>query len=325
MAFLTALVFWGIIALKVYKQVLVGAPIVDEVVDEFLRYLAAERNLSDRTVRSYASDLAQFKSFLERAEWTIDLVDHVFLRRYLAYLQTMRYSRRSIARKLSAIRNYFRYLQNFKGAEGNAADLLSSPKLPKSLPKVIREHTMEELICITDASVLGKRDRAILELLYASGIRVGELVGLDLTSIDWAGSRITVFGKGRKERITPVHALSLKTLSSYVRTSRRELLKSRGVEGISERALFLNRSGRRLTERGVRVIFRRYADRVGLERGISPHAIRHTFATHMLDHGADLRSVQELLGHVDLSTTQVYTHLSRGKMRDQYLRAHPRA
>ena len=298
---------------------------MDELIEGFLAYVAAERNLSGSSIRAYRSDLLRFRSFLDRAGARVEEIDHTFIRRYLAYLQTMKYNRRSISRKLSVLRSFYRYLQEFHGIKTNPAALLSSPKLGKNLPKVIRDRAIEDLLSMPDSSVLGRRDRAILELLYATGIRIGELTGMNLSSIDWAKSRITVFGKGRKERIVPVHARALRALSQYVGTSRRELLKKRGIAGLSENALFLNKFGRRITERGVREVFYGYVKRTGLEKGISPHVMRHTFATHMLEGGADLRTVQELLGHVDLSTTQVYTHLSRAKLKDQFMRAHPRA
>ncbi len=298
---------------------------MDELIEAFLAHLAVERNLSGSSIRAYRSDLLRFRDFLDRSGAAVDEIDHTFVRRYLAYLQTMKYGRRSISRKLSSLKGFYRYLQEFHGIERNPAALLSSPKVGKNLPKVIRDRAIDELLSMPNSSALGRRDRAILELLYATGIRIGELTGLNLSSIDWAKGRITVFGKGRKERVVPVHARALRALSVYVGTSRRELLKKRGSAGISENALFLNKFGRRITERGVREMFYGYAKRAGLEKGISPHAVRHTFATHMLEGGADLRTVQELLGHVDLSTTQVYTHLSRAKLKDQFVRAHPRA
>jgi integrase/recombinase XerC len=276
-------------------------------------------------VAAYRSDLVQFARFVSESGCPEAEIDHQFLRTYLAYLRELRLSKRSMARKLASIRSYFKYTSKFEGCEGNPGELIGTPKLDKVLPRVIRDRLMDELLRAPDDSVLGRRDRAILELLYATGMRIGELVALDLSSVDWTAQRVKLFGKGRKERIVPVHDLAVKALSAYVRSSRRELVQPRGSDGLSERALFLNYRGWRLTVRGARKIFMKYAQQVGLECGISPHSVRHTFATHLLENGADLRSVQEMLGHVDLSTTQVYTHLSRAKLRDLYLRAHPRA
>ncbi|MHB0975846.1 MAG: tyrosine recombinase [Candidatus Aquicultorales bacterium] len=298
---------------------------MDDLIDDFLGYLRAERGLSEKTVEAYASDLGQFLDYIESTGRPLENVDHQALRRYLSYMQTLCYTRRSIARKLSAIKSFFRYLAEVRGASENPAELLGSPKLEKSLPKVIRDRALDDFLALPNGTALGKRDKALLEMLYATGIRIGELVGMNLDSVEWTERQVRVFGKGSKERIVPVHDGALGFLSAYVRSPRRELLKGRGAEGLTEKALFLNRYGRRITERGVRGVFRKYAERAGLERGISPHTMRHTFATHLLENGADLRSVQELLGHVDLSTTQVYTHLSRAKLKDQYLRAHPRA
>lgn len=295
---------------------------------DFQMYLSSERNVSDHTVLAYTYDVSQFLDYLKRARLKLKSVDHTVLRRYLSWMSTRRYSAKSIARKLAALRTFFKFLERERIISANPTVLISTPKLNKKLPQFLKVSVMEELLRAPDErGILGKRDRAILEILYGCGIRVSELVGLDLEDIDFFRKEIKVLGKGYKERIVPINAKTLEALEVYISTGRKKLLlnEKKKEETAHTQALFLNKGGSRLSDVGVRRILSKYVRKVGLMQGITPHVIRHTFATHLLEGGADLRAVQELLGHVDLSSTQVYTHLSEARLRDIYLKAHPRA
>jgi tyrosine recombinase XerC len=301
---------------------------MERELQEFLMYLSAERNVSNHTVLAYSNDVNQFLTYLKRAKLELNLVDHTLLRRYLGWLNTMGYAQTSIARKLASLRTFFRFLEREGYHEINPTILLSTPKLQKKLPRFLKVAVMEELLNAPDEEkVLGKRDKAILEILYGSGIRVSELVGLNLDDIDFFRKEIKVFGKGNRERIIPINKETVKVLETYICTGRKKLLfnEDNGKPNERSKALFLNKRGSRLSAVGVRRILAKYVKKVGLMQGITPHVIRHTFATHLLEGGADLRAVQELLGHVDLSSTQVYTHLSEARLREIFLKAHPRA
>jgi len=292
------------------------------LVNKFLQYLYAERNMSKHTIKAYKSDLNQFVSYLKRGDISIEQINYICLRRYLAYLQTLGYARTSIARKLTAVRSFFGFLQREGAASSNPAPLISFPKLGKKLPKSLQMNIVEALLNAPDINKsYGQRDRAILEALYGTGIRVSELVGLDIVDIDFKQQEVKVFGKGRKERIVPVNQEALKFIEHYLSQGRKKFLK----DSKKQTALFLNKQGERLADGAVRRIIKKYVRQAGIETGITPHVLRHTFATHLLEAGADLRSIQELLGHVDLSSTQIYTHLSRSKLKEIYLQAHPRA
>jgi len=297
-----------------------------EEMDKYVKHLSSERNLSQHSIDGYLRDVRHFLLYVGDKNKSIKDVDHRILRNYLGYLQNEGYSRKSIARKLSAVRSFYRFQVAERKVQKNPADLVSSPKIEKKLPKFLKVNAVEELLDAPDNSTpTGLRDKAILEMLYASGIRVGELVGLNLDSIDYGSLEVRVLGKGRKERIVPIHSEAAEALQTYIKDGRRALAKKRKVAQGATKALFLNYRGERLTEHGVRLIMDQYVKAVGLSKGITPHAIRHSFATHLLEAGADLRYVQELLGHVDLSSTQVYTHLSKARLKDIYLRSHPRA
>lgn len=292
--------------------------------DTFLVYLSAERNLSPNTIRAYAADLANFLTYLERAEISLSAVDHKTLRRYMAWAQNFGLSRSTLARKMASIRAFFKYLHQHVGMiQANPAKLVSSQKISRQLPKIIKAADITALMSLPDETkALGQRDHAILEVLYGAGVRVGELVALDLADIDWRDGEIKVFGKGSKERVAPLNDKALAALRDYINKGRLELEK-RGAP--QSPGVFLNRFGGRLGAGAVRRLVRRYARTYGEVKGLTPHTFRHTFATHLLEGGAGLRAVQELLGHVDLSTTQVYTHLSKSKLHQVYKQAHPRA
>lgn len=290
-------------------------------IEAFMKHLSIERNMSIHTIKAYRSDLIQFFSFAERARRPLlELVDYKLLRSYLSYLNTLGYARRSIARKLTSIRSFFSYLEKGALLDQNPASLVSFPKVERRLPKSMSLELVERLLTAPDLSTdLGMRDRAILETIYGSGVRVSEVVGLNLDDIDHTETEIRVFGKGSKERIVPLNPEALSSISSYVETARRRFLTQ------ETNALFLSRSGTRLTDGSIRRLLTKYIDKLGLEIRITPHVLRHAFATHLLEAGADLRSIQELLGHVDLSSTQIYTQLSKTKLKEIYSRAHPRA
>jgi tyrosine recombinase XerC len=297
----------------------VTTPGTDELVAAYLESLEVERNASPRTVAAYSSDLAQFSDWLERQNLALATLTYRNLRGYLGELDRARYSRRTIARKLSSVRSLFAFLVDRGIVAGSPADVVATPKLPKRLPVIASSDTIGALIDSPDITTpLGIRDRAILELLYAGGLRVSELTGLDLGDLDLSQGQVRVMGKGSKERIVPIHRIAATRISEYIRTARPKLDKH------AEEALFLNRLGTRLSADGVRRLMKRYLEKTGSAMALSPHALRHSFATHMLESGADLRSVQELLGHVALSTTQIYTHLSARRLQDVHKKAHPR-
>ena len=303
---------------------------MQEWVNQFSSYLTDERNLSPHTRAAYLRDLAEFQSFLERnggsGRKALAGIDSFLLRRYLAELHK-RNQRTSIARKLSTLRTFFRFLLREKVVANNPVMPISMPKQDRYMPSFL---TVDEVFSLLDEpgddDRFAFRDRAILELLYSSGIRVAELVSLNLNNLDFANESVKVLGKGNKERIVPVGRPALETLNIYL-PQRETLIEDRTKRGHTpERAaLFLNGRGSRLTVRSVERIVSGYAGRAGIVSKVTPHALRHSFATHMLEMGADLRSVQELLGHASLSTTQKYTHLNMDYLSRIYDEAHPMA
>lgn len=292
----------------------------------FIAYLKVEKNASPHTVRNYAEDLSQFLAFMEKEGAHFpDEVDYLAIRHFLALMQQRAYERRTIARKLSAIRSFFRYLHR----EGQLTDTswasVSTPRTGKKLPKFLYVDEMFRLLAAPDTKKpAGLRDMAILEVLYASGIRVSELVALDLHTLDLNAGQFIVFGKGARERMVPLGRFARRSVMAYLDQGRPELLR-KNKEGTDEKALWLNKYGTRLTDRGVRRLVEKYVGQISLTKGISPHSIRHSFATHLLNAGADLRVVQELLGHVNISTTQIYTHITRDQLKEVYNSSHPRA
>jgi integrase/recombinase XerC len=287
----------------------------------FLRYLRAERNVSAHTLDAYASDLAQFGEFLAADELEWQQTDRYLLRRYVVHLQASGAARASIARKLACLRSFFRYAQREAEVVRNPAQHVLTPRRGERLPNALSIHEMASLLAAPDVTTaVGLRDRAILEVLYAAGLRVSELVALDFNGIDWGRAEARIWGKGNKERIVVLGELAILALKIYIEHARPELAGQK-----SSGALFIHRRGGRLSDRSVRMLVSDYAQRAGITRAVSPHTLRHTFATHLLDGGADLRVVQELLGHADLATTQIYTHISQQQARRIYLAAHPRA
>lgn len=297
---------------------------MDQWVEGFLNHLRAEKNASDYTVKHYNADLQQFCAFLQKQKITDRVeVTYLVVRTFLAELAQAEYSKRSIARKLSALRSFYRYLMREQIVEASPFSLIRTPKLEKKLPKFLYVEEMDLLLQAPlngTPTPMGLRDAAILETLYASGMRVSELVGLNEQSVDLEHGIALVFGKGAKERYVPLGEYAIRAIRRYLLESRSVLAKETG-----EQALFLNHHGKRLTDRSVRRLLNKYVDQSALKKHLSPHAMRHSFATHMLEAGADLRTVQELLGHVNISTTQIYTHVTKDHLQSIYNRAHPRA
>lgn len=295
----------------------------------FLENLRLIRNCSIRTLDAYKRDLEQFEQYLSETghpgQADPSQVDSDTARSYLFWLSGKGLSKRTIGRKLSALRSYYKYLALKGVVEVNPFANVSSPKYARRLPDVLHVHEIENLIESIDTSdILGVRDRAIVELLYSSGIRLSELTGLTVGNVDLNAGYIRVFGKGAKERVVPIGDKAVESLQCYL-TDARPLLVSRRKCDWDEDILFLNRFGYPLSGRSVqRLLDKRLREMASLIR-VSPHALRHSFATHLLEGGADLRAVQELLGHVNISTTQIYTHVSRERLAKVYRAAHPRA
>jgi len=308
---------------------------MDSLTRDFMTHLQVEKGASPLTIKSYSEDLAGFAGFLTgsaEADSAPDLrqVDHLLIRSYLAVLKENGFSRRSIARKLSALRSFYKYLCRENILARNPMTGVSTPKLEKKLPEFLYPDEVELLLQMPDRSTpLGIRDVAIIETLYATGARVSELVGLDQTDVDYSDGDLRVFGKGAKQRWIPIGSMAIAALGEYLKRARPFLAEkaSAGRNGVppGSFALFLNKNGGRLTDRGVRYVLGGYVRKAALRRHVSPHTIRHSFATHLLNNGADLRSVQELLGHVNISTTQIYTHVTKERLKREYEKAHPRA
>lgn len=293
----------------------------DALLDGFLEHLRTVRNLSPATLRSYATDLAQFLGWCERNGLAVTQVRRPDLRRYLAELAAARYAKSTMARKQSALRSFYAYLVETGTAEHDPAAAMPSVQLPARLPPTVPPDVIARLLEAPDTTTpIGLRDRAILELAYATGARVSEISGLDLSDLDLASGQVRLFGKGARERIVPLHRLAVDVLRAYLRDARPAL-----VGAATQDALFVGRRGHRFSTNSIRRMLARYLDPLARDLGLTPHGIRHAFATHLLESGADLRTVQELLGHIALSTTQIYTHVSIRRLRDVHERAHPRS
>jgi len=293
-----------------------------EVFNNYMTFLKAEQGLSQYTMRNYSTDLLDFFKFL-KAEGISSLteVTSATIREYLSCLTEHHISKSSIARKLAALRSFYHYLVREGFVTSDPMARISTPKLDKHLPCFLTEEEIRRLLLTPDSSTpWGQRDRAILEVFYASGVRISELVGLDLEGVNLDSGELRVWGKGNKERVVLIGTPSVKALMAYLNQGRPKLLN-----GKRNSALFLNCSGERIHRRAVQKMLKEYAGLAGIDKRVYPHMLRHSFATHLLDGGADLRVVQELLGHVSLSTTQIYTHVSKSQLRKVYLSAHPLA
>ncbi len=295
---------------------------MNEALAEFLRHLALERNASDFTIKAYREDLTQaIEFFLSRpGTVTVDQVTSRHLRAFTVWLHEQQYAKTTVARRLAALRSWFRFLCRQGTLTANPADGLRSPRQDKKLPTFLTEDALKQLLAAPAAQTpLDLRDRAILEALYSAGLRVSELTGLDLAHVDLTEGVAIVRGKGKKERLVFFGTSALKALRSWL-TARPAVLASKQTD-----AVFLNKNGGRLTVRSIGRLLDKYLAQAGLDSRASPHSLRHSFATHLLDRGADIRSVQELLGHRSLATTQVYTHVTTSRLKDSYEKAHPRA
>jgi integrase/recombinase XerC len=294
-----------------------------EAIDGFLRFLQIERNASDLTRKSYSEDFNSLLDYLRDrcgGVGTVDQLEISILRGYLAYLHECDYARTTIARRLACLRSFLRYCQREGLISSNPAKALRTPRAGRKLPKLLSTTELAQLLETPPANdPEGLRDRAILETTYSGGLRVAEVVGLNLDDWDPDANILRVFGKGRKERIAPVGRFAAKALANWLQA------RSPGPERDDQQALFLNRFGSRLTTRSVgRMLEKRLAE-AGLSQRATPHTLRHSFATHLLDGGADLRAVQEMLGHKSLTTTQIYTHVSTARLKATYDKAHPHA
>ncbi|MBN2190869.1 MAG: tyrosine recombinase XerC [Candidatus Aureabacteria bacterium] len=294
---------------------------------QFLNYLKVEKDASSHTIRNYRNDLLQFVEFISDKNYSVldrlNEIDHITIRNFLANIKDKNYSRSTIVRKIAALRSFFRYMLREGLIKANPAVGMIMPKKDRKLPNFLDMKEIGRLLEAPAVDTLdGLRDRAILEILYSSGIRVSELVGLNTGNVDLIGEVLKVKGKGKKERLVPIGSVAVNILNEYINKRKKGDYKGRRADF---NAVFLNKYGQRITDRSVRRIVDKYIQGAALEHKISPHVLRHTFATHMLDAGADLRSVQELLGHSSLSTTQIYTHVTTEKLKKVYDKAHPRA
>ncbi|MGB9697858.1 MAG: tyrosine recombinase XerC [Thermodesulfobacteriota bacterium] len=305
---------------------------MQQLIDKFLKFLVIEKNVSPHTSKAYAADLKEFHEFLLASgfpptgagQMDVQKIDHLMIRAFLSHLYQKRKKKSSLARKLAALRSFFRFLVDERILATNPAEIISTPRQEKALPTFL---PVDEIFSLLEAvppnSVWSARDRAILEVLYSSGLRVSELVGLNDGDVDFSLEILKVVGKGRKERIVPIGEKALQALKIYL--PQRDQVLASLPQKINPVPLFINKWGGRLTARSVARLLQKYIKKCGLLRKISPHALRHSFATHLLDAGADLRAIQEMLGHVSLSTTQRYTHVSLDRLMEVYDRAHPRA
>ncbi|QDV50424.1 tyrosine recombinase XerC [Gimesia fumaroli] len=295
-----------------------------DAIDSFLRYLQIERNSSELTLKSYAEDMESLVEYLTEYEETLlppDRIGISELRRYVAYLHECQYERTTIARRLACLRSFFRYCCREGYTKTNPAKPLRTPRTGRKLPHFLTTDQIGSLLEAPPANTkMGLRDRAILETLYSAGLRVSELVALNLTDWDQDANIIRVLGKGRKERIAPIGSYAAKALKYWL-----EEREAKPKPHPDSDAIFLNRLKTRITSRSVGRMLEKYLLQTGLDKKTSPHTLRHSFATHLLDGGADLRSVQELLGHKSLTTTQIYTHVSTKRLRETYEKSHPHA
>lgn len=290
---------------------------------EYLSYLSGEKNASPHTITAYQKDLEDFFIYLKKENLKETSIDHLDVRRYLMYLRQQGISNSSMARKLSSLRSYYHFLVRENVLEDNPLTLVSSPKETKKLPQYVHYEDLRELLTLPDRTPGGLRDRAIMEILYGGGLRVSELCSLHLDQIIFPIRSLKVMGKGRKERLVPLGDYALDALKDYLEKGRPMLVKA---DNLNETAVFLNqRNGHGITDRAIRDILDKYVLQISKTLKISPHMLRHSYATHMLENGADIRIIQELLGHERLSTTQIYTHITKSHMMDVYKNAHPRS
>jgi integrase/recombinase XerD len=295
---------------------------VEEYVNQFINYLAVERGLAQNTLESYGRDLRQFQQYVESKDTEIinDSARTTILN-YLSNLQEKGRAVSTISRNLAAIKSFYQYMVRERYMTQDPAATLESPKLEKKLPKILTISEVEELLKQPSSQVpTGARDIAMLELLYATGIRVSELISLNIADVNLDMGYIKCYGRGAKERIVPLGSIAAKCVQEYISKGRPKLVRT-----YEESALFVNHHGNRLTRQGFWKIIKKYAQEAHIMKDITPHTLRHSFATHLLENGADLRAVQEMLGHADISTTQIYTHVTKNHLKEVYDKTHPRA
>lgn len=292
--------------------------LMQKTANEFISYLS-KRSYSQETIRAYKINIEEFIEYTKRTGFDVSLdKSHLFIRRYLSNLFSKKQAGTTVARKIASIKSFFKYAVKKGILENNPLEALQSPKIKKSLPHVLSIEKIHELLSKIELNdITDWRDKAIIEILYGSGIRVSELSNLNILSVDFENMEIKVLGKGNKERIVPINARALESLKRYL--SMRTDLKNKNIH------VFAKKNGERISTDCVRRILKKRLLQIGLSSGISPHSLRHSFATHILESGADLRSIQELLGHADLSTTQIYTNLSKARVKEIYKHSHPRA
>lgn len=299
--------------------------IIEDALTKYHNYLEVEKNYSTYTVQNYFKDIHEFQSFLETEQYgdLIKIRTENIARYYISYLVNQGFAKKTIARKISSIRSFYKYLVVEGFLERSYFENVETPKLDKQLPKFLYQNEIELMFNSIDITTpIGKRDYALLELLYGSGLRVSEICTITEKNLDFPNEMIKVFGKGSKERYVPMNQRTIDALKEYIYLGRPSLIQK--VELNAPQELFVNHHGGPLTTRGVRVILDKIIDKTGELGHIYPHMIRHTFATHLLDGGADLRSVQTMLGHENLSTTQIYTHVSKEQIKESYMLNHPR-
>lgn len=295
---------------------------MQDTVGKFLESLEYEKGLSQNTLESYGADLRDYQMFLKdhSSETLIDVTPSTIVG-YLMFLRRKGRSTATVARRLASIKSFYRFLLKEGYIDKDPCENLSSPSLERRLPKVLTLAEIERLLDQPDLSTpIGLRDRAILEVLYATGLRVSELTNLDLGDVDLREGFVRCIGKGSKERVVPLGEIAITATKSYIENGRPTL-----IFDPKELSLFVNQNGGRMTRQSIWKLVKKYSEGARIPKEVTPHTIRHSFATHLLEHGADIRAVQEMLGHADISTTQIYTHVTKDRLKDVYARSHPRA
>src|SRR5690625_682300 len=297
---------------------------MEDYLRQFIKYLSVERNASELTIKFYSQDIKLFINFLEKEHIKkLDEVEQSTIRLFLTELYDQKLSRRSVSRTISCLKSFYKFLDKEIHSLKNPFIHIHLPKQSKAIPSFFYEEELEKLFQVNDLTTpIGQRNQALLEVFYATGIRVSECLELSLESIDFNIGMVRVFGKGRKERYIPIGQYALDALQTYIHDGRKKLVNK---SKINNNIVFLNHRGYPLTTSGVHYILKQIVKKASLTLQINPHKLRHTFATHLLNEGADLRSVQELLGHENLSTTQIYTHVTKDQLRHVYMNTHPRA
>lgn len=293
--------------------------------EEFKGYILAEKNFSEHTAKAYCSDVLGYMIWLDETDCTN--ADFSKIREYLHFMQKYNYKKTTLARKIASIRTFYKFLFREKKIESNPAENIISPKRPRSLPKFLSKEEVEDILNnINISTPAGYRNRAMLELLWASGMRVSELSGLNFGNLNLGNNEITVFGKGAKERIILITDRAKNYIEKYIEVARPLIAKGYTLEPITDTTpVFINKTGYRLQTRMIRNVINEIVERIQLPKKVTPHMFRHSFATHLIENGADLRVVQELLGHASISNTQIYTHISMQHMKEVYEETHPRA